>query len=1076
MKRVNLLSTDQPSSGSKMATTGHSTPSGSTRTKAGKGLFSHFMFLSGFLLIALLTSGKALATNYTITLTGTGGLSIQGGSPTLTQPVETKTFTLVAEDGYTLPAAAAITVTGKETINNGDGPTLWSYNESNGEITLGSSVDLTGGSITVAADGVEKDIATLKTFTYQLDGNSAVAVTDFVANVHNPSGYTVPIQDFTKSIQLAGEVTDNSGAEAETPRAVDVLINSQDGTGSATAELKVTAKDGTLLTYTVNFTFNKAKIQTVTAPEATKTLESRVESEEEVIAELPATVEVTTDDITVTSLPIKWEYKGGGFDPAAGAVNTFTWTATVPETLDVNDKTITDDVRVTNAAASDDAKLKTLTYSVEDGDQDQTVNGFTAGDNGTSQAYTVTLDKDTPDGKTITVVATTNDDRAVIEDIPLTATLSDAGTAEISFTVTAENEDVRTITITFNRAKSNVVTLSKLQYQVDGGELTDVDGFDPTGTDGAAYPVVLSYKTSATAAITIVPTPTDAAATITGNDGPITLLKGSGKATFTVTAADGETNQEIEINFTTAKEKITAIQAPTLELTANDAKANADAVKEKVDAIKKVIATSESGAEDIELDVTWVLKGGQFTDVPGAKNTYTWTATSEVYDLNGYTSGDMVVVNYVAAFTDGGESKELKIGSTELVNQIGDGQAPIALKSVTVDTPLDALAFDKATVGEGVTINDGKEVGELTFNETTVTGKIDLQGSVPSVVLNNATIGEIALATGKTTTLSLQATGNSIAKITNEGTLTLNDAADVTPLSLAVETKAAQPNKDIDEVVNNGTFTDNTARIVTVKGATPLSITTLPKSQSTTGNKVTLTVAADATNAPTYQWQKYSDGWQVMAGATDASLTIEKVQNGSTNYRCEVKSTNSAKSTTLYTPAVTVRFYTSTPDEPSTPSTPTYTVSLDKVTGATFSKGETTTVDEGDNFSFKITLDKDYDQSKPVVTVDGTAITADADGNYTIKNIQKDIKIMVSGIVKNTATGIEETVADAPRAWSVGSTLYIHVPETADVYVISGTGAMQQHLRGVSGDRNMQLRGGFYIVRIGNVSQKVIIR
>ncbi|MCD8137150.1 MAG: hypothetical protein LUH01_14860 [Parabacteroides gordonii] len=121
-------------------------------------------------------------------------------------------------------------------------------------------------------------------------------------------------------------------------------------------------------------------------------------------------------------------------------------------------------------------------------------------------------------------------------------------------------------------------------------------------------------------------------------------------------------------------------------------------------------------------------------------------------------------------------------------------------------------------------------------------------------------------------------------------------------------------------------------------------------------------------------------------------------------------------------------------------------------------------------------MDKDYDQSKPIVTVDGKAITADADGSYTIKNIQTDIKIVVSGIVKNTATGIEDTVEDAARAWTVGSTLYIHVPETSDVYVVSGTGALQQQLRGVSGDYNMQLRAGFYIVHIGEVSQKVIIR
>ena len=82
MKRANLLLTDQPSSKSKMATTGHSTPSGSARTKTAKGLFSHFMFLASLLLISLLTSGKMLATEYTVTLADAEncGLSVSPGT------------------------------------------------------------------------------------------------------------------------------------------------------------------------------------------------------------------------------------------------------------------------------------------------------------------------------------------------------------------------------------------------------------------------------------------------------------------------------------------------------------------------------------------------------------------------------------------------------------------------------------------------------------------------------------------------------------------------------------------------------------------------------------------------------------------------------------------------------------------------------------------------------------------------------------------------------------------------------------------------------------------------------------
>lgn len=100
MKRANLLLTDQSSSGSKMATTGLSTPSGSTRTKAAKGLFSHFMFLASLLLIALLTSGKALAETYDHTIT------LAADEPTCHLSIDRtgeKTVTLTAAVGYSLP-------------------------------------------------------------------------------------------------------------------------------------------------------------------------------------------------------------------------------------------------------------------------------------------------------------------------------------------------------------------------------------------------------------------------------------------------------------------------------------------------------------------------------------------------------------------------------------------------------------------------------------------------------------------------------------------------------------------------------------------------------------------------------------------------------------------------------------------------------------------------------------------------------------------------------------------------------------------------------------------------------------
>lgn len=1018
-----------------------------------------------------------MADTYTITLTGSN-LTIEGGTNTLTQDKATRTFTLVAAEGYKLPEVGdiAVSITGGDPIDKGDGEAQWGYFE--GTITLGSSVDLTSG-ITVTANGVAKDIATLKTFTYKLDGNEPVAVTGFTADAHNVEGYTVSTQSFTKQVKLAGTVTDNSGAEITAVEPVDVTINESDGTGSAKATLTVTAKDGTTTkTYTVNFTFNKAKITGVTTPKA-QTLDSRVASADEVIQRLPATIAVTTENPAITSLKVVWTFAGESFNAAGGKSNLFTWTATVPKTLDANGQALAGNVNIANAAASTDATLSALTYSI-DGGGAVAVTGFMASDNEGTQNYTVTLPASTAKNAKITVAATAKDERAKIAPEKLAATLSN-NTATVTFTVTAENEAARTINITFNRTASDVATLSELKYKVGGDSEIAISDFT---ADGTTYAVELPYTTQANAVITILPVATDPNATITPETKTVTLASGIGNITLTVTADNGMATQEITISFTTAKEKITTITAPTApQLTKV---MTAEEVLKEVQKITKVTVTSE-GSTLTELPITWVLKG-EFDATEGAENTYTWTIDAGSYanyDINGQkTTGDVVVTNYVETVI--GELTDVTIDASTTYTQIGDGKSNTTANSVTVDNDLDKLAFNKTTVSTDVTINTGKVVKELAFKETTVTGKLNLNEDVPSLILSNTNIGEIALASGKTTTLSLQS-GNQIDKITNNGTLTLQEAATpaVVTLSMAIETRAALANTgDVKAVENNGVFTDETASIVAVTGDADLSITSLPTSESTTGNKATLSVDAESNGTVSYQWQTYlASGWTNIGNSTRKDLEISKTTNGSTQYRCEVKSTNSsdqAKTTTLYTPAVTVTFRTeSTGGDPAptpTPTPKTYTVKLAKVTGATFSQKEETTVTEGGEFSFKITLDKDYDQSKPVVTVDGKAVTAAADGSYTIKNIRKDMEIVVTGIVKNTATGIEETVADAARAWSVGSTLYIHVPEKADVYVFNAGGALQQQLQGALGDYNMQLRAGFYIVRIGKVSQKIIIR
>lgn len=1184
MNRVNLLANDQPSSAVKMATTGLAT-SGMKRTTAIKGLFSHFMFLTGVLLITLLTSGKAMADTYTITLTGSN-LTIEGGTNTLTQDQATRTFTLVAADGYKLPEVGdiAVSITDGGAIENGDGEAQWNYTE--GTITLGGSVDLTSG-ITVTANSVAKDIATLKTFTYKLDGNEPVAVTGFIADMHNEVGYTVSTQSFTKQVKLAGTVTDNSGVENTAVEPVDVTINESDGTGSAKATLTVTAKDGTTTkTYTVNFTFSKAKITSVTAPKA-QTLDSRVATSEEVIAKLPNTVVVATENPEISSLSIEWNYKGEGFNKTGGATNTFTWTATVPNTLDVNGQTVTGDVIITNIAASTDNKLTTLTYQLPGGqatdvkanvDNDagnQTYEvvlpiGTTANAEitiaATAAEYaTITVDGQEFSGKvtlsggkaklvltvtsesgvarTVTINFTTEAEQVTaVSGVPATYTLSEyvadtnaaiallenmdmdgitltansgaalklnwvyegerfdngsGKTNEFTWTVVKEDgspieakEDVKAtdkITVT-NYTLSTVATLAKLEYKIGDGAALDITIADQTEANIAITVPALPFGTSA---ITLTATATDPLATVgkvpdmpeapapvtieaTPISFPITInADGNTEFKLKVTAEDGTTTKTFTLTFSVGeeKEKITKVIVPK-EYKLSETVADANGAIALLEKMEGVTIKTNGGTK---MKLKWAYNNSDngskaYVSDGGKTNVFAWTVVRDgdgeaLEAVSGVEiTGKTTVTNFMPAITGDQSSNDVEVSATNPVDKIGDGAATTTVKSVTIAA--------------------GATTEQLTINNATISNALTLNESIDEIILNKAIIKEITLAIGKETTLSLQS-GNQIDKITNNGTLTLQEA--VTPavatLSMAIETRAALDNTGaIKAVENNGTFTDNTASIVVVTGAADLSITSLPADKSTTGSKVTLSVGANSTKGSvSYQWQTYSTGGWTNMSSTAKDLEISKTANGSTQYRCEVKSTASLGSgqvTTLYTPAATVTFRAEgSGGEPTpTPTPKTYTVKLAKVTGATFSQKEETTVAEGGEFSFKITLDKDYDQSKPVVTVDGKAIAAAADGSYTIKNIQKDIEIVVSGIVKNTATGMEETIVDAARAWSQGSTLYIHVPEKADVYVFNAGGGLQQQLQGALGDHSMQLRAGFYIVRIGVYTAKVIIR
>lgn len=577
-----------------------------------------------------------------------------------------------------------------------------------------------------------------------------------------------------------------------------------------------------------------------------------------------------------------------------------------------------------------------------------------------------------------------------------------------------------------NKAKvlSTIATLKSLTYTVEGSDLESVPNFTAAGT---TYNKELPVTTVKTAKITIAAVATDAQATIVG-DGDINLVNGAQSVTVTVTAEDKTTKQVVTINFTTAAEKVTAVIGvpPTFNLAKETETLTSELAIAQLEKITGVTLTSNSGAK---LKLKWEYKTTSNTNKPfdataGGINTFDWSVVKEdgtaiASDITA--AGKTIVTNYKEAET-GTSRDDIPVTTTNA--QVGDGSTPTSSKTVTVGAAVQELLFYGAIVTESV--------------------------AVPS---------------GNTTTISLKGT-NEIANITNAGTLTLKNATAATSTS-SIATRAVANTGAVKAVVNNGTFTDETGTIVIVGGANNLEITTLPVDQlNVTAASATLTVASTTANAK-FQWKK--NGVNV-ANAKSTTLTVAKADYGS--YTCIV--TNDGGTATLVTPAVTVSFQGTTP--PPVPEPTYYAVSLPAVTGAKFSKAEKTAVIEGGDFAFQITLDKDYNLSVPVVKTsrNNEVITAVA-GVYTVSNVRGNLIVTVTGITKNIPTGIDD-VNSGTRIWAAGSTLHIFTEATENVYVFNASGVLQKQFRTSGGDYTTQMNEGLYIVKIGNYTQKVIIK
>lgn len=164
------------------------------------------------------------------------------------------------------------------------------------------------------------------------------------------------------------------------------------------------------------------------------------------------------------------------------------------------------------------------------------------------------------------------------------------------------------------------------------------------------------------------------------------------------------------------------------------------------------------------------------------------------------------------------------------------------------------------------------------------------------------------------------------------------------------------------------------------------------------------------------------------------------------------------------------------PDPDPTPGF--FTVTLPAVEGvATDPVAGSYLVEAGGNFRFFLTLNKDYDQSQPVVTTsrNETIEPSASTSAYIIENVQSAVTITISGIRKNTVVS-NATLDSGLRIRTEASALYIETDRPADVRIFSISGSTIASFEAQPGTTRHSLSPGIYIVKAENQVYKVIIK
>ena len=403
-----------------------------------------------------------------------------------------------------------------------------------------------------------------------------------------------------------------------------------------------------------------------------------------------------------------------------------------------------------------------------------------------------------------------------------------------------------------------------------------------------------------------------------------------------------------------------------------------------------------------------------------------------------------------------------------------------------------ALLPDKdtdITIGKDSTYTDGSTTGSkfngVIGNDEELTRVKSLKIDTEDGKVTGITFKSLIVGSGSSTSQSVTIAETSNIEITLDGNNNLGKV-----LNQGSTRLLPGENTLLDALVENeGVFIDETGLLDAITGPAGLTIAQRPEKapRIEIGSSTLLKVEASAEGEAnlSYIWEKFdseNNSWKQVKPEVQRTKALSSLRSDvlSTNedtqlevseagkYRCLVSNTVNAVNSTL-TAYSEVSIASSTPDP-----TVTFSVTLPSVEGAALSPlAGTYSVEAGGSFSFSLTLDTDCDQSTPMVKVGDKLIEPTSDGKYEIKNINSDITISITGIVKNATVGNAEVESNALKIWGSNGVLHIQSAHVSTAYIMTFVGQLYKALTLPIGETMITIPQGAYIIRIENQSYKI---